>query len=196
MSKLQWKGSTLLAPLPPMMVSCGTMEKPNIITVAWTGIINTIPPKTYISVRPQRYSYALIKDSGEFTINLTPSGLIRAADYCGMYTGAKTDKFQACHLTAEEGIHVACPSIAECPISLECRVSDVISLGSHDLFLADIVTTRVDEALLDQDGKLCIERAHLASFAHGQYFELGKAIGTFGFSAVKKGKGKKKAHRS
>jgi flavin reductase (DIM6/NTAB) family NADH-FMN oxidoreductase RutF len=191
MSKIHWKGSTLLAPLPPMMVSCGDMEKPNIITVAWTGILNTIPPKTYISVRPQRYSYNLIKESGVFTINLTPTHLIRAADYCGMYTGAKVDKFAKCSLTPEAGINVSCPSIAECPISLECRVSDIVSLGTHDMFIADIVTVSVDEGLLDEKGKLCLERAKLAAFAHGEYYEVGKSIGKFGFSAVKKKKGKK-----
>jgi flavin reductase (DIM6/NTAB) family NADH-FMN oxidoreductase RutF len=190
MSKIHWKGSTLLAPLPPMMVSCGDMEKPNIITVAWTGILNTIPPKTYISVRPQRYSYNLIKESGVFTINLTPTHLIRAADYCGMYTGAKVDKFAKCSLTPEAGINVSCPSIAECPISLECRVSDIISLGTHDMFIADIVTVSVDEGLLDEKGKLCLERAKLAAFAHGEYYEVGKSIGKFGFSAVKKKKKK------
>ena len=188
MSKIHWKGSTLLAPLPPMMVSCGSMEKPNSITVAWTGILNTIPPKTYISVRPQRHSYGLIKESGEFTINLTPTNLIREADYCGMYTGAKVDKFQKCGLTPEAGVNVSCPSIAQCPVSLECRVSDVISLGTHDMFLADIVTVSVEESLLDESGKLCLERAHLAAFAHGEYYEVGKKIGKFGFSAVKKKK--------
>lgn len=191
MAKIHWKGSTLLAPLPPMMVSCGDMEKPNIITVAWTGILNTIPPKTYISVRPQRYSYNLIKESGVFTINLTPTQLIRAADFCGMYTGAKVDKFQRCNLTPEAGVNVSCPSIAECPISLECRVSDIVSLGTHDMFIADIVTVSVDEGLLDEKGKLCLERAKLAAFAHGEYYEVGKSIGKFGFSAVKKKKGKK-----
>ena len=191
MSKIHWKGSTLLAPLPPMMVSCGSMEKPNIITVAWTGILNTIPPKTYISVRPQRHSYELIKESGEFTINLTPTRLIRAADYCGMYTGAKVDKFTKCNLTAEAGVNVACPSIAECPVSLECRVTDVVPLGTHDMFIADIVTVSVDESLLDEKGKLCLERAKLVAFAHGEYYEVGKSIGKFGFSAVKKKKGKK-----
>lgn len=188
MSKIHWKGSTLLAPLPPIMVSCGSPEKPNIITVAWTGITNTVPPKTYISVRPQRYSYEIIKQSRVFTMNLTPKNLIREADFCGMYTGAKVDKFQKCHLTAEAGIHVSCPSIAQCPVSIECRVTDIIPLGSHDMFLADIVTVSVDEALLDASGKLCLERAGLAAFAHGAYYELGKKIGKFGFSAVKKNK--------
>ena len=193
MAKINWKGSTLLGPLPPVMVSCGTMEESNIITVAWTGILNTHPPKTYVSIRPQRHSYHIIKESGEFTLNLTPARLIRAADYCGMYTGAKVDKFAKCGLTKEEGGEVACPSIAECPLSLECRVTDIIPLGTHDMFIADIVSVRADEALLDENGKLCMERADLAAFAHGEYFALGKKIGQFGFSAVKKKKNSNKA---
>ncbi len=188
MAKVQWKGSTLLGPLPPVMVSCGTMEESNIITIAWTGILNTHPPKTYVSIRPQRHSYKIIKESGEFTLNLTPAHLIRAADYCGMYTGAKVDKFAKCGLTKEEGNEVACPSIAECPLSLECRVTDIVPLGTHDMFIADIVSVRADEKLLDDKGKLCMERADLAAFAHGEYFALGKKIGQFGFSAVKKKK--------
>jgi flavin reductase (DIM6/NTAB) family NADH-FMN oxidoreductase RutF len=196
MAKINWKGSTLLGPLPTVMVSCGTMEKSNIITVAWTGILNTHPPKTYISVRPQRHSYQMIKQSGEFTLNLTPARLVRAADYCGMYTGAKVDKFAKCGLTKEQGHEVACPSIAECPLSLECRVSDVIPLGTHDMFIADIVSVRADETLLDESGKLCMERADLAAFTHGEYFALGKKIGKFGFWTAKKKKGSKNAPKS
>lgn len=191
MSKIKWKGGALIAPLPPVMVSSGDMERSNIMTVAWTGIINTIPPKTYISVRPKRHSYNIIKESGEFVINLTPSKLIKAADYCGIYTGAKVDKFAKCNLTREEGTEVSCPLIAESPLSLECKVTEIIPLGTHDMFLADIVAVDVDESLLDKDGKLHLERAGLAAFAHGEYFELGKKIGKFGFSATKKRKGKK-----
>ena len=189
MSKIKWKGGALIAPVPPVMVSCGDMEKSNIITVAWTGITNTVPPKTYISVRPSRHSYNMIKESGEFVINLTPTHLIKSADYCGMYTGAKVDKFAKCSLHKEEGQTVACPIIAECPMSLECKVTDVIAMGSHDMFLADIVAVNVDESLLDEKGRLDIARADLAAFAHGEYFALGKKIGKFGFSAVKKKKG-------
>ena len=189
MSKIKWKGGALIAPVPPVMVSCGDMEKSNIITVAWTGITNTVPPKTYISVRPSRHSYNMIKESGEFVINLTPTRLIKSADYCGMYTGAKVDKFKKCLLHKEEAQTVACPIIAECPMSLECKVTDVIAMGSHDMFLADIVAVNVDESLLDEKGRLDIARADLAAFAHGEYFALGKKIGKFGFSAVKKKKG-------
>ena len=191
MSKIKWKGGALIAPLPPVMVSCGDMEKSNIMTVAWTGIINTIPPKTYISVRPSRYSYNIIKESGEFVINLTPAKIIKAADYCGIYTGAKVDKFAKCNLTKEEANEVKCPLIGESPLSLECKVTEIVPIGTHDMFLADIVAVDVDESLLDKDGRLDLARAGLAAFAHGEYFELGKKIGKFGFSTNKKKKGNK-----
>lgn len=188
MSKQNWKGGALIAPVPPVMVSCGNMENSNILTIAWTGIINTIPPKTYISVRPSRYSYNIIKESGEFVINLTPTSLVRSADFCGIYTGAKVDKFKKCNLHKEPAKNVSCPTIAECPISLECKVTNVIPLGTHDMFLADIVGVDVDENLLDKNGKLCMEKASLCAYAHGDYYELGKKIGKFGFSTDKKKK--------
>lgn len=188
MGKIKWRGGALTAPAPPVMVSCGTMEKSNIITVAWTGIINTVPPKTYISVRPSRYSYDLIKESGEFVVNLTTADLIKKADFCGIYTGAKVDKFAKCGFDKEEASEVSCPVIAQSPLSLECKVTDIIELGSHHMFLADIVAVDVDEDLVDAKGKLHLDRAHLAAFAHGEYFELGRKIGYFGFSADKKRK--------
>ncbi len=195
MVKIKWRGGALTAPVPPVMVSCGNMEKSNIITVAWTGITNTVPPKTYISVRPSRYSYNLIKESGEFVINLTTADLIKRADYCGVYTGAKVDKFAKCGFGKEEASEVSCPLIAECPLSLECKVTDIIELGSHHMFMADIVAVDVDESLVDSKGKLHLERAGLAAFAHGEYFELGKKIGYFGFSADKKHKKGKKTSK-
>ena len=195
MGRIKWKGGALIAPIPPVMVSCGSAEKPNIITVAWTGIINTIPPKTYISVRPKRHSYSLIKESGEFVINLTTSELIKRADYCGIYTGAKVDKFAKCGFSKEEASEVSCPIIAESPLSLECKVTDIIELGSHHMFMADIVAVDVDESLVDSKGKLHLERAGLAAFAHGEYFELGKKIGYFGISADKKHKKGKKTSK-
>lgn len=191
MSKIRWKGGALTAPVPPCMVTCGKGDAANIITVAWTGIINTVPPKTYISVRPSRHSYGLIKESGEFCVNLTSASLVRAADFCGIYTGKKVNKFERCGLTREDATEVECPIIAESPLSLECRVTDIIELGSHHMFLADIVAVDVDESLIDKEGKLRLERADLAAFAHGEYFELGKKIGTFGFSAKKKKKPRK-----
>ena len=191
MAKIKWRGGALIAPLPPVMVTSGDMDISNIMTVGWTGITKTIPPKTYISVRPKRHSYNIIKERGEFVINLTPASLVKAADYCGIYTGAKVDKFAKCNITKEAATEVKAPLIAECPLALECRVTDIISLGSHDMFLADIVAVDVDENLLDKEGKLHIDRAGLAAYAHGEYFELGKKIGKFGFSATKKKKGNK-----
>lgn len=191
MSKIVWKGGALLAPTPLSMVTCGTMEKPNVLTVAWTGIINTAPPKTYISVRPCRYSYPMIRESGEFVVNLTTAEMIRAADWCGVHTGAKVDKFARCNLHTEAASQVAAPLLSESPLALECRVTDMIPLGTHHMFLADIVAVDVDERLLDEQGKLHLERAHLAAFAHGEYFELGKRLGAFGFSVRKKSGGKR-----
>lgn len=196
MAKVTWRGGALIAPVPPAMISCGTMEESNIITVAWTGILGTVPPKTYISVRPRRHSYNIIKERGEFVINLTTEALIHAADYCGMYTGAKVDKFTACNLTKEEVPDFSCPMIAETPLSLACRVTDVIPMGSHDMFIADVVSVHVDESLIDESGKLRLEKAQLAAFAHGEYYGLGKKLGWFGFSAVKKKKKKPTSEHS
>ena len=190
MSKVVWKGGTLLSPVPPVMVSCGDMENSNIITIAWTGIINSNPPKTYISVRPQRHSFEIIKNTKEFVINLTPASLVKEADYCGIYTGKKVDKFEKCKLTKQTAQTVGCPLIEECPMNLECKVTDIVELGSHHMFIADITAINVDESLLGEGGKLDLGKAKLAAFAHGEYFELGKKIGTFGFS-VKKKKSKK-----
>ncbi len=186
MSKVAWKGGALLAPVPAVMVSCGTMEKPNVLTVAWTGIVNSTPPKTYISVRSSRYSYEIIKESREFVINLTPSDLVRACDSCGVLTGAKVDKFKKFGLVKEKGQEVEAPLIGQSPLSLECRVTDVIPMGSHDMFLADIVAVDIDETLIDEEGKLHLDRAKLTAYAHGEYFALGKKIGSFGFSVKKK----------
>lgn len=186
MGKVKFRGGAMLAPTPPVMVSCGTAENANIITVAWTGIINTIPPKTYISVRPSRHSHGIIRERGEFVLNLTPTALVRAADYCGTYTGAKVDKFKKCNLTRQTVEEVQAPLIAEAPISLCCRVTDVMPLGSHDMFLADIVAVYANEDLLDGKGKLHMAKAGLCAYAHGEYFALGKRVGTFGFSAKKK----------
>ncbi len=178
----------MLSPVPPAMVSCSDGEKDNIITIAWTGIVNTIPPKTYISVRPSRHSYKIIKESGVFAINLTTKDLVRSADFCGVYTGAKVDKFARCKLTKQAASEIGCPLIEQSPLSLECRVTDILPLGSHDMFLADIVAVDVDERLLDENGKLHLERANLVAYAHGDYFDLGRRIGSFGFSVAKKKK--------
>ena len=188
MAKIKWRGGALLAPAPPALVTCGDMEKSNALAVAWTGIINTVPPKTYISVRPGRYSYSMIKESGEFVINLTSADMIKALDGCGMLTGAKVDKFKKFGLEKQEASEVGCPLVAQSPLSLECRVTDIIELGSHHMFLADVVAVDVEEDLIDQHGKLRLDKANLAAFAHGEYFALGKKIGDFGFSVRKKKK--------
>lgn len=188
MSKIKWRGGALLAPAPPALVTCGDMEHANALAVAWTGIINTVPPKTYISVRPGRYSYSMIKESGEFVINLTSADMIKALDGCGMLTGAKVDKFKKFGLEKQEASEVKCPLVGQSPLSLECRVTDVIELGSHHMFLADVVAVDVEESLIDQHGKLRLDKANLAAFAHGEYFALGKKIGEFGFSVKKKKK--------
>ncbi len=186
MAKTEWKGGALLAPVPPALVTCADGTHQNVFTVAWTGIVNTLPPKTYISVRPSRYSYGLIRQSGEFAVNLTTAELVRAADTCGVYTGAKVNKFERCRLACEPASRIACPILSDSPLTLECRVTDVIPLGSHDMFLADIVAVDVDERLIDSEGKLRLERAGLAAYAHGEYYELGRRIGSFGFSVAKK----------
>lgn len=188
MSKVLWKGGTLLAPVPAVMVTCGDMEESNIITVAWTGITCSDPPMTYISVRPERYSYGIIKERGEFAINLTTVPMTKWTDFLGVHTGRKIDKFKKSGLTKETAQKVACPVIAESPLSLECRVKEVIPLGSHDMFLAEIVAIDVDEELIDKNGKLHLERASLTAYSHGEYFALGKSLGKFGFSVAKKKK--------
>jgi flavin reductase (DIM6/NTAB) family NADH-FMN oxidoreductase RutF len=185
MDKVKWKGGALIAPLPPVMVSVGSIEKPNIITIAWTGIINTIPPKTYISVRPERYSYDLIKTNKEFVINLSPANLVMAVDFCGVRSGRDIDKFKAMNLTASPATEISTPIILECPINLECRVCDMVELGSHHMFIADIVAVTVDEDMLDKDSRLQIEKCNLLAFAHGEYFKLGEKVGSFGFSVRK-----------
>ena len=188
MSKIKWKGGALLAPLPPAIVTCGTVEKPNALTVGWTGILNTHPPKTYVSIRPSRYSYGMIKESGEFVINLPTKELVKTADFCGVRSGKDTDKFAVCGITAEASTEVNAPSLAESPLSLECKVTDVIPLGTHDMFMADIVAVTVKEELISADGKLCLDKSGLIAYAHGEYYELGKKLGFFGFSVQKKKK--------
>lgn len=192
MAKETWKPGALLAPVPPVLVSCGTMEKPNIITIAWTGIINSRPPMTYISVRPERYSYDIIKETGEFVINLPTEKLVFAADYCGVRSGRTIDKFAEMKLTPQEATKLSAPMIEESPLSIECRVKDCLHLGSHDMFLAEIVAVNVDDSAFNKQGKLDFIKCGLIAYAHGEYFTLGKPLGHFGFS-VKKKKTKKRA---
>ncbi|MBE6885970.1 MAG: flavin reductase family protein [Ruminococcaceae bacterium] len=186
MAKVAWKGGTLLAPVPPALISCSHGGKDNLITVAWTGILNSNPPKTYISLRPERFSYELIKESGEFVINLPSAHLVRSIDFCGVKSGRTVDKFAACRLTREPASQLSCPMVAESPVSIECRVTEIIPLGSHDMFMADIVAVNIGEQYIDETGKFHIEKCALAAYAHGQYFALGKKIGSFGYSVKKK----------
>ncbi len=186
MSKIAWKGGTLLAPVPAVLVSCGTVEKPAALTVAWTGIISSDPPRLYISVRKERNSYEMIKQSGEFCVNMMPSSAVRSLDYCGIKSGKNEDKLAKRKLTALECTKVSAPMIAQSKISLECKVFDILPQGSHDMFLADILAVDLDEELIDEKGRLMIEQAGLLAYAHGTYFALGKKIGSFGFSTKQK----------
>lgn len=186
--KIEWKGSTLLAPVPPVLVSCGTREQPNLLTVAWTGILNSQPPKTYISLRPERYSYDLVQKSSEFVLNLPTETLLHAVDWCGVKSGRDHQKFEEMHLTAQPIPGFSCPMLAESPVSLACRVFQITPLGSHDMFLANIESVFVSPTLLDDTGKLHLERAGLCAYAHGAYFALGRQLGTFGYSVQKKKK--------
>ncbi len=195
MTKEIWKPGALLAPVPPVLVSCGTMEKPNIITIGWTGIINTHPPMTYISVRPERFSYDIIKNSREFVINLPTEKLVFAVDYCGVRSGKNIDKFAEMGLTAQQASKISAPIIAESPISIECIVKDCVPLGSHHMFTAEIIAVNVDNSAFNKEGKLDFIKSGLIAYAHGEYFTLGKSLGHFGFSVKKnpkKSKTKKK----
>ena len=185
MARRSFKAGALTAPLPPVMVTVGDMDSANIITIGWTGILSTIPPRTYISVRPERYSYNILKEKREFVINLTTASQAREVDYVGIYTGAKVDKFKECKLTKAESKEVAAPTIKECPLALECRVIEIIPMGTHDVFIADIVSVSCDESIIDDAGKIRFDKAGLLAYAHGEYFALGEKLGSFGFSTKK-----------
>lgn len=192
MSKVTWKSGTFLYPLPAVMVSCGTMEKSNIITVAWTGILNTNPATVYISVRPTRYSYNLIKEQGEFVINLTTKDLVRATDWCGVKSGKDVDKFKEMNLHKEKANFVKCPMIKESPVSVECKVKEIKEMGSHHVFIADVLAINASKEYIDEKGAFDISKCDLIAYANGGYYELGKKIGKFGFSVQKKKKAKGK----
>lgn len=192
MAKKIWKSGTFIYPIPAVMVSCGDMENSNIITVAWTGILNTNPAKVYISVRPERYSYNIIKEKKEFVINLTNKDLAYATDWCGVKTGAKVDKFKKMHLTKEECQFVSAPAIKESPVSIECKVTDIKEFGSHHMFIADVMSIDADEKYINEKGSFDISKCNLIAYANGGYYELGRKIGKFGFSVEKKKKKKQK----
>ena len=180
----------MLYPLPAVLVSCGaTPEEYNLVTVAWTGTICSDPPMCYISLRPERHSYDIIRRTGEFVINLTTEALARATDWCGVRSGRDYDKFREMGLTPEPAGKVSAPTLKESPVSIECRVRQVVPLGTHDMFVADVVNVLVDEELINAEtGKFELERAGLLAYSHGEYYSLGKALGHFGWSVRKKTK--------
>lgn len=195
MAKVMWKPGTFLYPIPAVMVSCGTMEKSNIITVAWTGILNTNPAMVYISVRPTRYSYQLIKQQGEFVINLTTKELAYATDWCGVKSGSDVDKFKDMHLTKEKANFVKCPLIKESPVSVECKVREIRDLGSHHMFIAEVLCINADEKYINEKGAFDIRKCDLMAYANGGYYPLGNRIGKFGFSVEKKKRKPKKKNQ-
>lgn len=194
MAKQHWKPGNMLYPVPAVMVSCQRQgEQPNIITVAWAGTVCSDPAMVSVSIQKKRYSYGIIRDSGEFVVNLTTKKLAKATDYCGVRSGRDVDKFAETGLTPCPSQAVGCPGIAQSPVNIECRVTEVKNLGSHDLFLAQVVGVSVDETLLDTSGRLRLSRSGLMVYSHGNYFEVGQQIGSFGYSVKKKKKQKKKS---
>ena len=191
MSKIKWKAGTFIYPIPAVMVTCGTMERSNIITVAWTGILNTNPAMCYISVRPERYSHDIIKENGEFVINLTTKQLAYATDWCGVKSGKDIDKFQEMKLTKEKANFVNAPLIKESPVSVECKVKQIVPLGSHDMFVAEVLSIDADEKFIDKNGAFDISKCDLIAYANGGYYALDKKIGKFGYSVQKKKKHRK-----
>ena len=192
--KQSWKPGTMIYPLPAVLVSVGaTEDEYNLFTVAWAGTVCTNPPMCYISVRPERHSYDIIKRTGEFVINLTTARLARATDWCGVRSGRDYDKFKEMGLTPVAAAMVNAPVVEESPVAIECKVRQVIPLGSHDMFLADVVNVLVDEEYIDpESGKLDLQRAELITYSHGEYFRLGEVIDHFGWSVRKKLKTKRR----
>lgn len=187
MAKIQWKPGNMVYPLPAVMVSCADAQgNSNIITVAWTGTVCTNPPMVYISVRPERHSYQMIRDTKEFVINLTTKELAFATDFCGVRSGRDVDKFSEMKLTKEKASVVSAPMIGESPVNIECRVTEVKELGSHHMFLAEVVAVHVDDRYMDEKQKFELGKAEPIVYSHGEYFQLGDLLGTFGYSVKKK----------
>ena len=186
--KQVWKPGTMIYPLPAVLVGCGSSaDDYNLLTAAWVGTICTNPPMCYVSIRPERHSHGLIMKTMEFTINLTTEEMARATDWCGVRSGSKYDKFRETGLTPEKGSMVDAPCVAESPLSVECRVKEVLHLGSHDMFIADVLCTRADERFIDPvTGAFDLQRAGLIAYSHGKYYALGEQLGTFGWSVRKK----------
>lgn len=188
MAKQTWKPGNMVYPLPAVMVSVGDKEgNTNIITIAWTGTICTNPAMLYISVRPERHSYKMIRESGEFVVNLTTEALAKATDYCGVRSGRDVDKWKEMHLTRGKASELEyAPIIEECPVNIECKVEEVKELGSHHMFIARVVGVQVEDSYLDETGKFCLNETGLLAYSHGEYLSLGKSVGTFGYSIKKK----------
>lgn len=191
MGRESWRAGNMLYPLPAVMVSCKRPgEKPNIITVAWAGTVCSSPAMVSISVRPERYSYDIIKETGEFVINLTTEKLARATDYCGVRSGREVDKFAEMNLTAGKSVHVEAPYIEECPVNIECRVQQILELGSHHMFVAEVLGVDIDDRYLDEKGKFRLNEANPIVYSHGEYFGIGRKLGSFGYSVRRKQKKK------
>ncbi len=187
-NKEYWRPGNMLYPIPAVMVSCGIPgERPNIITVAWTGTVCSDPAMVYISIRPERHSHDIIKKTGEFVINLTTEKLAKITDLCGVKSGRDIDKFREYGLTAMKSQHVSAPSIGESPVNIECKVKQIIPLGSHDMFIAEVRGVTVDAQYMDESGKFDLAKARPLVYSHGEYFAEGHFIGKFGFSVKKKG---------
>ncbi len=186
--KQTWKPSNLLAPVPAVLVSCGGTEgfKPNLITIAWTGSVCSDPVMLSIAVRPERYSYDIIRKTKEFVVNLPSLEQAKAVDWCGMVSGRRFDKFEKTGLTPAPATAVKCPVVLECPVNIECRVRNTLELGTHTLFLAEVAAVQVSAGLVDAKGRLRLDKAGLLAFAHGEYFALGRSLGRFGFSVRKR----------
>ncbi len=196
MGKQYWRPGNMLYPLPAVMVSCKKQgEKPNIITVAWTGTVCSSPAMVSISVRKERYSYEIIKETGEFVINLATKDLVRALDYCGVRSGRDVDKYKEAGLTVLASKEIAAPGIMESPVNIECRVTEVKPLGSHDLFLAEVLSVTIEDRYMNDDGKFELNRSGLITYSHGEYFELGRKAGSFGYSVRKPEKNHKKKNK-
>lgn len=187
MAKQYWKPGNMLYPVPAVMVSCQRGdEKPNIITTAWCGTTSSTPAMLYVSIRPERYSYHIIKETGEFVVNLVNKELVFATDYCGVKSGRDVDKFKEMHLTPLPSKQIKAPGIQESPVNIECRVKQIIPLGTHDMFLAEVAGVTVDDRYMDPTGRFNLNKSGLVAYSHGEYFELGRKLGQFGYSVRKK----------
>ena len=191
MARKSFKAGALSAPLPPVIVTVSDGERTNALTIAWTGILATHPPRTYISVRPSSHSYEIFKRGGEFVINLPSADMAKTVDYVGIYTGKKVDKIEKCGLSLVESEVVSVPTLADCKVALECRVAEILPMGTHDVFIADILSVSADESIIDENGKIRFDRANLLAYAHGEYYALGEKLGEFGYSTKKPGKPEK-----